>query len=216
MLLVLGLLFLAVWALQCPEFNCTDLDDQVCALRSSAFQLFLNLDGCPLNRECRALSLFTWLNSGDSTSLFYCQDPTTTTTSTPFPGEAKCPSRLQGKNFKGGLTVVICGSDSDCVLEDGTVGSGSCVCSLRRDGQAICNPDISSDAFQGYWESCGNDNTITSEDEYNYWLYYMQVWAFLQTDLECIQRLYEMERLTTLYDLYANSASILVLSSLLY
>jgi hypothetical protein len=112
--------------------------------------------------------------------------------------------------------VVICQSDSDCILEDGAVGSGSCVCSLRRDGLAICNPDISSDAFQGYWESCGNDNTITSVDEYNYWAYYMQIWVFLQTDLECIKRLYEIEQLTTLYDLYANSATILVLSTLLY
>ena len=112
--------------------------------------------------------------------------------------------------------MVICGSDSDCVLEDGTISSGSCVCGLRKDGQAICSPDVSSDAFRGYWESCGNDNTITSGEEYNYWVYYMQMWVFLQTDLECVKRLYEMQKLTTLYDLYANSATALLLSSLLY
>lgn len=207
--------FQATSALQCPEFSCGSLDSQVCAKRTSAYELSLNQDGCPLTRECRIMSLFTWLNSGDSSNLFYCQDPTTTTTTSPFQGEATCVARSQGKNFKGGLTVVLCETDAECVLEDNTVNAGSCVCGLRTDGQAICNPDVSSDAFEGYWQTCGNDNKITSVDAYNYWLYYIQMWVFLQSDVNCVQRLYEMQRMTTLYDLYSNSAPYLLFSILL-
>jgi hypothetical protein len=102
--------------------------------------------------------------------------------------------------------VVSCVQDSDCVLGDGSVNIGSCVCGLRTDGVGICNPDISSTVYTGYWSACGSSNSITSEATYLYWSYYIQMWVYLQANLTCTSNLYELQRLITLHDSYANEA----------
>ena len=216
LVVLLSLFALSTATLQCPQISCVSLPLNICAQRNDPYKLSLEIDPCSADRECHIVSVFAWLNSGDTNNLYYCQKkPLIAQSASSYTGTRYCLKREVNKDFKGGVTLVTCSLDSDCVLDDNTYDKNSCVCGVRGDGKGICNPNISSTAFQGLWDACGTDNTIKTEATYEYWMFYVQMWVYTQSTLECVKNMYEMQELTILHDHYSNFSPLFLLPPLL-
>jgi len=202
-LLLLGLAL----AIDCPAVSCTSLSSELCASRAGN-SLQINSNGCPAGTQCSAASTYQWWFTlgGSLTSACINTPPTSNTAWT----ARTCRNKQSSRNFKSLSPLVLCSTDQDCVLQDGSYASGSCICALRKGTKGTCQPDPSNDIFAGYWDDCGVNNEITEQATYNYWAHYMTNWVYLQSDLNCSSFLSEVAGMAVLKSEY-DSAVVLAL-----
>lgn len=206
--LLLSLLGLCV-SQRCRTVSCRDLPTNVCATVVSDAELSLSTPGCQDAYICNAKGLFAWLSRLDTVagSQYGCTlDNTGMTLSKLMSMEWPCYERVPNRNFMNNATALACQKDEDCALTDGTVIPGSCACGLRAsDSLGICQPDFSSDVFQGYWDECDNsDNKIDDPVTGYYWYLLMHYYPLTLFDVPCAKTLYEVKDFYTFkaeYDL---------------
>jgi hypothetical protein len=209
----------------CPAFSCSALlDSNVCASRSKDGVYQLNANGCYSAYHCSITELFAWIGqSGISATtpdpvktqgVYSCVADVQVVDVSKDWSSVICQVHRQGRGFKSGQATVTCALDTDCELADGE--TTACTCSFRPDGYGICQPDLSNDLiFAGYWTDCGSVNTIKSEDVYNYWKKYQEMYVYLQSPLVCVDVFQELQGLYTLWVTYT-SAEALVLALVLF
>ena len=211
--MALALLFSLQWSVfasHCPAFSCaTTLQDNMCALLIGEATFKVNSQGCDGSHSCSAFSLLSWAGRSASTasSGFPCS-PVVPASSASVSGEwgyAPCPSRKLDKDFKSGSLVITCSSRLDCLLMDNT--TTTCECVLRTDGLGICQSDISSQAFSGYWEECGSLNQLSSEIAYNYWSLFATYWTLEQSNIDCMSIFIEQQALDAARSVYNAGAT---------
>ena len=165
----------------------------MCANRLPDNTYQINARGCGRDHYCTAAGTYIWVLEGTTTSTYHCLrdfDLPSTSTTVEW-STAVCPSKLIDRDFRNGQTVVICDSNTDCALRDGTYTQ--CQCVFRSDGHGVCTPDISNQyIFADYWNDCGSSNTISNQNEYNYWTQYFSLYTILQSGIGCLSTFKEV------------------------
>ena len=206
--MALALLFSIHWAVlasHCPVFTCdTTLTTNVCAMLVGEATFKVNSQGCASTHNCSAFALLSWAGHSASvaSSGFPCS-PLVPASSASISGEwgyAPCPVRRQDKDFRSGSLVMTCSSRLDCLLVDNT--TTTCECVLRTDGLGICQSDISSQAFAGYWKECGGSNQLSSQLAYAYWSLFATYWTLQQSNIGCLQVFSEQQTLEAAWSVY--------------
>ena len=181
----------------CPLFGCAQLEENVCAHRANATNFVINEFGCSEKHICSAGYMMIWVRQTNSESLSHMCLPDPRVNGLPRPPANEpfaCEERKSGKGFLAGGKVVVCQSDGDCQLQDGSFTQ--CQCAFRNDQLGICKPDLSNgDVFSGYWDDCGATNRISDFDRALYWWMMREMYVYLQTDLPCINNFMEMQML---------------------
>lgn len=195
----------SVLASHCPAFSCdTTLTTNVCAMLVGEATFKINSLGCANTHSCSAFALLSWAgHSASMTSSGFPCSPLVPVSPTSVSGEwgyAPCPLRRQDKDFKSGSLVITCSSRLDCLLVDNT--TTTCECVLRTDGLGICQSDISSQAFSGYWAECGVSNQLSSELAYTYWSLYATYWTLQQSNINCLEVFSEQQALGAAWSAY--------------
>ena len=200
----------------CPVFTCNgeNIGTNICGKWVEKQVLEVNSKGCQEGHHCSAYALMYWANFNASVtaSSFPCS-PDVPVTLESHEGEwayAMCPTRRENKDFKSGSLVLTCSSSLDCVLSDSTVTT--CECVLRTDGLGVCQADISSEAFAGYWLDCGSENVIRREETYQYWSLYATYWILQQSNIECLDVFLEDQTLRSARSLYDQASALTLVS----
>ena len=193
----------AALAIDCPAVSCTSLSTDLCASRTGG-SLQINSNGCPAGTQCSAALTYQWWFTLGGSLTYACQS-TPSVVETAWSPRA-CKTQQSSRNFKSLNSLVLCSTDQDCVLQDGSYASGSCICALRSGATGTCQPDPSNSVFAGYWTDCGADNEITDKVTYDYWAHYMTNWVYLQSDLSCYNFLLEVADMAALKSEYDSAA----------
>jgi len=211
------LLPLIAAASYCPTFTCEYLPQSVCAnyTGGSAFQLN-SQDPCAPYEYCSLPYVARWaevVNTQGLSSVVPSASRCISLNTTNLFEASDCGQRLTGKEFAGNATLVLCDTYEDCILTDGT--TTSCMCVFRTDGKGVCEAHPSNEQLFGkYWEECGDDSVLHSQDTAEYWLYYMAFWEFTQSTVKCVDIFYEIGNITSLYEDYDGAGVIGVFSLL--
>lgn len=197
----------------CPIFACSDvLGANVCvnSVTSDAYQI--NSNGCPSGYACYGAGIYSWAKALTATSYptydcqpagtYYAIDPNTWTYATCYP-------KQENRQFKSRQAVVTCNRDIDCQLLDGSYST--CECVFRTDGAGVCKPDVSNElVYAGYWDECGTDMRINKQEIYAYWSTYMTYYTMLQSNVPCLDVIYEIGYVAQLQATYESAFHLLL------
>jgi len=202
------LLILGVQA-SCPKWECKSLDRSVCA-QAYGIKILANSEGCPLDHYCKLKDVAEWhqLNSLSLAQTFNCTrqnyEPVTVEEGSFYCGKRHLDSELQE-----GTYPKVCETEKDCLTKGGW--TTSCLCGL--DGNYYCMPELSSSAFEGYWELCEEAWNATREYRVSatdkaYWEYFQSHYIETISAPECMPELiWEFLVLGELERLRENSGS---------
>lgn len=194
----------------CPLFSCVEMPKNQCGNRLSNNEIQIAARECEDGYHCSVFDFQAWILSSDQE--FLCAQNVETSGASKEWTYQPCGTKQTQKDWKVGGTQLLCTQDSDCLKADDTFETGACTCVPRSDGKGVCKPDPSNIAvFGAYWKECEDEeNRLTDEENYNYWAFTLQNWAYTQSDLACISTFLELQTYDELLDDYDHSALLAV------
>lgn len=210
-------LLLHLAAAACPTVTCADLPPNMCARQVSDDKFLLNWNGCEDGYVCQLTDFMEWESIALLQTLSYSCVPDTTSVNMTETGwvSTACRTREYRKDFPSRKATVLCDSDEDCLLEDGTFST--CVCVPRSDAKGVCQPHPSNQVvYSPYWTACSRFGTqsLASRAEYLYYEYSLNYAVYEMTDLLCVGHFEELKTKQTLWEEF-NWASVCAVSALL-
>ena len=205
---ILLVALLGLVSARCPTVTCETLSENMCAQQTGPNAYSVNSDGCNSDSTCSmtaylAVLAITATSTGGTTTYnsLSCQTSPSDSTSTLECKPVMCETKFEAKNWSNGGTLLLCQTDSDCLMQDGTWST--CVCVPREDKNGVCAPHHSNiDVFAGYWTNCGLNNVMAEEVSYNFWSYALNFWTYMQSDVSCNDIFYELAQYDSLYSDY--------------
>mmetsp|Transcript_19560 Transcript_19560/g.35848 ORF Transcript_19560/g.35848 Transcript_19560/m.35848 type:complete len:220 (-) Transcript_19560:3948-4607(-) len=210
-------LFLAIaQATYCPEWTCDTLGLDTC-VKVHGSQLLMNTDGCDTDFYCKLSDVNEWyaLVKLPSSDEFPCtrQNFDGIDSVEVDSGEWYCGDRNELFDLYEGSHLKRCSSRADCLSRGGW--TAECMCGM--DGFYYCKPDISSEAFDEYWDVCESVKNKTFDPQISgayrtYWEYYAQYYIEANTAPECARSsLWEFKVLDLLEEAAYGGSAVLVL-----
>eukprot|EP00359_Climacostomum_virens_P006510 CAMPEP_0204905124 /NCGR_PEP_ID=MMETSP1397-20131031/5237_1 /ASSEMBLY_ACC=CAM_ASM_000891 /TAXON_ID=49980 /ORGANISM="Climacostomum Climacostomum virens, Strain Stock W-24" /LENGTH=218 /DNA_ID=CAMNT_0052073985 /DNA_START=1425 /DNA_END=2081 /DNA_ORIENTATION=+ len=203
---VLAALLGTAVSLTCYEYDCSsDLDSNICAMKSDSNTVEVNDDGCDCDVSYATIVLVAMSDVGDGIdctdsdySFSYSADDTDY-------DSYNCGTRDTDTNLSGVDSYPHeCDDDSDCLREDGEYDD--CMCGF--DGNSYCVVDMDSEQYDDLWDACDDEDG----DEIAYWIAYDSMFPYTEDTPSCIEDItIEFQMLSDLDD-ERDSAAALVFS----
>lgn len=164
----------------CRKYECVSLEVDICAKRAENSTL-VNSIPCSDGKRCLVSSLQD-LEFSKSSDTLLCEEFEEYESYTWDDLYYECGKKKSRREFVSGKKLVLCSSEDDCILQDGT----NTTCQCGADGSKYCVPAWDSSTFNSYWTECGQG---IKRDRLNYWILFKEfypLWA-TSTDLNCIR-----------------------------
>ncbi|OMJ88985.1 hypothetical protein SteCoe_8899 [Stentor coeruleus] len=148
-----------------------------------------NSNGCPTNYVCSLTKAMISYNLSPESGSYFCESIDIYTTAT---GYSYCgQDLLYRKLLKTGSFPKQCTnqgfSDSDCMLEDGTIVE----CKCGFDSGLYCRPNPNSEVFSNFWSECDSNDNVVTADFYEYYKTYYDYYVEYKTSLSCTTELFK-------------------------
>lgn len=211
-----GLSLIICCAFACVPYECSDFSDDLCAnWIDSGTKIQVSPTKCTdTGKVCSLLGVLQWASGGVKTGNYSCSAAVEDSGEVGIEWTyAPCVTWTEQQEWRDGSTVLLCGSNQDCVKKDNSLGT--CICTARSDSQGVCFPDPSNLALTApYWEACAK-GSLLDQNFYLYWAFIFENWAYLQSDLSCIGLFSEGEMYRYLTEKYSSAVVLAVLGSVL-